>query len=649
MFIVVIENFSDLGGAQILHYTDDKDSDDQPESEPGEYGNYGIFISNPEIDSSTIYSSLYFLDSNLENVGSTYASYNDNPFTITALSQYTDPTPPPEIIDIMALPDPQEVVGYVNISAIIEDNLGELYGTWINITDPNGYSVGNDSMDYDTNTNRYYYDGTYAILGTYTFIIWATDTSGNWNSSSGQFVMHDITLPTITDEVSLPDPQEVNGYVNISAIVTDFEVYGVWVTIKNPNGFSVGNFTMSYDSNTGRYYHSRAYGNVGTYQFIVWANDTSSNWNSSPGQFLIQDMTPPTTNAGLDQAINKDTIVVFDGSGSSDNIEIVNYTWTFTDITLQTLFGTNPTHMFNNVGNFEVTLKVSDTAGNWDTDTMWINVSEVIMTGSISGAVRDEDGNPIEGATVRLVGTFHEATTNGTGYYMIPNIMAGIYDIEVTMNGYGTETNTQVTIQAGQDRLNENFALEKVSEKETENYIWVILIIVIVLVIIFILFSPKFLPKRKKEREREKVVPQKELPQQQLPQEEFEEEPVVLAEVEELVEEEPIELPSEPVVERVAAQGYDEDYEDSEGLLEGIEIEERESEPEETLTPEDLGGLSPEIIDIERELEELLKEQPKPTQPKEELKDELKALSEEIDKILNDTEEKDVERKNKKD
>jgi len=255
---------------------------------------------------------------------------------------------------------------------------------------------------------------------------------------------------------------------------------------------------------------------------------------------------------------------------------------------------------------------------------------------------------------VRLVGTFYEATTNGTGNYMIPNIMAGIYDIEVTMNDYGTETNTQVTIQAGQDRLNENFALEKVSEKETENYLWVILIIVIVLVIIFILFSSKILPKPKKEREREKVVPQKEYPQEELlqeelPQEEFEEEPVVLAEVEELVEEEPIELPSEAVVDTVAAEGYDEDYEDSEGLLEGIEIEERESEPEETLTPEDLGGLSPEVIDIERELEELLKEQPKPTQPKEELKDELKALSEEIDKILNDTEEKDVKGKDKKD
>src|SRR5207245_7457229 len=39
------------------------------------------------------------------------------------------------------------------------------------------------------------------------------------------------------------------------------------------------------------------------------------------------DGTPPIANAGPDQTVNEDTPVAFDGSGSTDNVGIVNYTW----------------------------------------------------------------------------------------------------------------------------------------------------------------------------------------------------------------------------------------------------------------------------------------------------------------------------------
>ncbi|NIU60245.1 MAG: PKD domain-containing protein, partial [Phycisphaerae bacterium] len=65
--------------------------------------------------------------------------------------------------------------------------------------------------------------------------------------------------------------------------------------------------------------------------------------------------------------------VTFDGSGSTDNLDIVsygivNYTWSFTDVSPQTLTGVQANYTFNNVGNFRVTLNVSDYSGNWDTD-----------------------------------------------------------------------------------------------------------------------------------------------------------------------------------------------------------------------------------------------------------------------------------------
>lgn len=631
--IITIGNFSEIGGTQSLYYTDDNTSIDPPESEPGQYGDCGISITNPPIGSPTMYFSYYFLPADRGNIGSTYANYTDEPLIIGTLFQYADATPPPEFKDVTAFPDPQEVRGEVNISAVIEDNLNATYGAWVDITDPNGGSAGNFSMSYDSNANRYYSIGTYDTVGKYTFVIWTNDTSGNWNSSSGQFVMQDTTLPAIADVTSLPDPQEVNGQVNISANVTDIEIYRVWVNITDPNGDSVGNFSMSLDSKTNRYYLNRAYGIVGTYLLIIWANDTADNWNSSSGLFEIQDTTPPTAYAGSDRAVTEGTIVVFDGSGSTDNVGVVTHTWTFIDVTLQTLSGANPTYTFHNAGEFEITLNVSDAAGNWNTDTMWVNVSEMIMTGSISGIVRDEDGNPINDAIVTLVDTSFAAITDETGYYIILNVSAGIYNITASKSGFENGTITGVIVTAGQDRMNEDFTLKKVVEKEPENYLWIILIVVIVLVILSLIFL--LLPKLKKEKEEGRAVLDKGSKAERV-------EPVV---EEKKVEEEE---PGEPLWEAVERTNAVSGYESTDDLLDGIEP--RETEPEtETLPLPDVGGLSPEVLDIERELEELLREEPKPKKPEKELKDELEALSEELDKILGEPEEEEAEGKDKKD
>jgi nitrous oxidase accessory protein len=88
------------------------------------------------------------------------------------------------------------------------------------------------------------------------------------------------------------------------------------------------------------------------------------------------DETKPVADAGPDQLVVNGTTVTFDGSESTDNLGIANYTWTFTDNTTQVLTGVKANYTFGNIGNFSVTLKVSDYSGNWDTDKMWVNVTE---------------------------------------------------------------------------------------------------------------------------------------------------------------------------------------------------------------------------------------------------------------------------------
>jgi len=86
------------------------------------------------------------------------------------------------------------------------------------------------------------------------------------------------------------------------------------------------------------------------------------------------DATPPVADAGPDQTVCVDTLMTFDGSGSSDNVGIVSYVWTFVDVTPQTLTGMTPAYTFTTLGIYTVTLDVSDPAGNHATDTVTITV-----------------------------------------------------------------------------------------------------------------------------------------------------------------------------------------------------------------------------------------------------------------------------------
>lgn len=87
---------------------------------------------------------------------------------------------------------------------------------------------------------------------------------------------------------------------------------------------------------------------------------------------------PPHADAGPDQTVAWGTIVVLDGSNSTDDVGIANYTWTFDyGGIIYILKGeVNNSHIFALAGVFNVTLNVTDTDGHWDTDVVIITVKE---------------------------------------------------------------------------------------------------------------------------------------------------------------------------------------------------------------------------------------------------------------------------------
>jgi len=110
------------------------------------------------------------------------------------------------------------------------------------------------------------------------------------------------------------------------------------------------------------------------------------------------DTTAPAANAGPDQTVEEDTPVSFDGTESSDIVGITSYTWTFTDVTLQTLTGEKPTYTFATPGTYTVTLEVADDAGNSASDTFVITVLDITNPVANAGV----DRTTAAGASVSL-------------------------------------------------------------------------------------------------------------------------------------------------------------------------------------------------------------------------------------------------------
>jgi parallel beta-helix repeat protein len=167
---------------------------------------------------------------------------------------------------------------------------------------------------------------TYTEPGTYLVTLNVTDGVGNWDIDTLWLIVIDITPPILTDFTVTPVPQELHDYVNISVDVFDLFLYNAWVNITDPNGNTLGNFSMSYDHLTNSYYLNQTYDIAGTYHFVIWANDTGNLWNSTSGTFIMVTVPDPPTGLiatpGESYVLLTWSAPLYDGGSSITNYRI---------------------------------------------------------------------------------------------------------------------------------------------------------------------------------------------------------------------------------------------------------------------------------------------------------------------------------------
>lgn len=88
-----------------------------------------------------------------------------------------------------------------------------------------------------------------------------------------------------------------------------------------------------------------------------------------------EDVQAPVADAGADRTVVLGQTVAFDGSGSTDDVDIVSWEWSLRYAGSDLSFGGEyALFTFERAGMYQVTLTVHDGAGNSDTDAFWISV-----------------------------------------------------------------------------------------------------------------------------------------------------------------------------------------------------------------------------------------------------------------------------------
>jgi len=113
----------------------------------------------------------------------------------------------------------------------------------------------------------------------------------------------------------------------------------------------------------------------GTYKVTLTVADREGSIDSSSIIVTVLDATGPVADAGSDVEIPEGHDVVLDGSGSYDNVGIVDYLWTFIDAGEEVvLHGSRVSYVFDDPGSYPICLQVTDAAGLSDLDILNIKV-----------------------------------------------------------------------------------------------------------------------------------------------------------------------------------------------------------------------------------------------------------------------------------
>jgi hypothetical protein len=277
---------------------------------------------------------------------------------------------PPQFSNIVEISDPLEFGQQETFQVDVTDSETTVDTVFIELEGTN-YTMTNTIGD------TFQYDWTPNTLGIKNYVIYANDTTGSWNSTTGSINVIDTTNPTLKNLIESADPLELGQTETIQINATDLSgISQVLIEIDSTN------YTMANIGGTIWEYDSWTPITTGLKSYTIFTNDTEDNWNTLDDSITVQDTVQPSLTNLVESAdplelgqIETIQIDVGDLSGISHVlIEIGSVNISMNQI------DTN-TYQYNtwspsSVGVKSYTIHANDTNGNWNSLSNSITVED---------------------------------------------------------------------------------------------------------------------------------------------------------------------------------------------------------------------------------------------------------------------------------
>jgi PKD repeat protein len=188
--------------------------------------------------------------------------------------------------------------------------------------------------------------------------------------------------------------------------------------------------------------------NPGIFVVRLILTDVAGNRGTDTMTVTVKDTTAPVAEAGPDRTVDGGTEVRFDGRASSDNIGIVDYTWTFVYGPGQiVLHGVLAQFTFVIPGVYSVRLIVSDAAGLRAEDSLLLTVKDVTppvadagpdqVVGEKTSVTFEGNGSSDNAGIVNYTWTFEYGAKRIVLYGVSPSfifIVPGVYYVKLKVS-----------------------------------------------------------------------------------------------------------------------------------------------------------------------------------------------------------------------
>jgi PKD repeat protein len=231
----------------------------------------------------------------------------------------------------------------------------------------------------------------YDYQGVYNLTVWADDQTGlvGHNVSDVGFVLvvGCAHTPIVTDfhaSNTMPSVGEVVIFYGTAIDLYDDLLFYSWDFGDGETNTSSG-IPSNYTATVMHVYNSTGSFNA---SLVVSDGQTATPPAELTIEVQLNDIVPPVAVArvGPNPAMAGE-VVTFNASESFDGVGIVNYMWTFLDGSIPViLYGEVVSYVFiSEPQTVAIVLNVSDAEGNWDNDSVWLDVAGIIP--ELPGAV----------------------------------------------------------------------------------------------------------------------------------------------------------------------------------------------------------------------------------------------------------------------